>query len=166
MTWYMFSSILSLFRNVPESEYSECELTCGQRLFWIRKRTMLKMDFWNQNIPLRFGSSRCSIRTSYTSFVDWVPVSNCSCPHLYLYVVVLELETGSIRSVSFSAFDLCINTKLFTEAIVFLLYYQIKNNCTIHTVWCEIDKKIMSFSENQMPKFAKSGLVFFLSLGS
>ena len=24
--------------------------------------------------------------------VDWVPVSNCSCPHLYLYVVVLELE--------------------------------------------------------------------------
>ena len=66
--------------------------------------------------------------------LDWVPVSNCSCPHLYLYVVVLELETGSIRSVSFSAFDLCINTKLFTEAIVFLLYYQIKNICTIHTV--------------------------------
>ena len=24
--------------------------------------------------------------------VDWVPVSNCSCPHLYLYVVVLELD--------------------------------------------------------------------------
>ena len=24
--------------------------------------------------------------------VDWVPVSNCSCPHMYLYVVVLELE--------------------------------------------------------------------------
>ena len=51
-----------------------------------------------------------------------------------MYVVVLELETGSIRSVSFSAFDLCINTKLFIEAIVFLLYYQIKNNFTIHTV--------------------------------
>ena len=24
--------------------------------------------------------------------VDWVPVSNCSCPHLYLYVFVLELD--------------------------------------------------------------------------
>ena len=48
LTWYMFSSILSLFRNVPESQYSECELTCGQRLFWILKRTTLKMHFWNQ----------------------------------------------------------------------------------------------------------------------
>ena len=32
---------------------------------------------------------------AYWSFVDWVPVSNCSCPQLYLYVVIeLEFKTN------------------------------------------------------------------------
>ena len=34
------------------SQYSERELSCGQTLCWIQKKTTLKTDFWNQNIPL------------------------------------------------------------------------------------------------------------------
>ena len=33
-------------------------------------------------------------------YIDWVPVSNCSCPHLYLYVVVLELDFKQTNDVS------------------------------------------------------------------
>ena len=79
MTWYMFSFILSLFSNEPESQYSECELSCGQRLFWIQKRATLKMDFWNQNIPLNYGYFESSYNTkNYQLKVkDWLkPIIN------------------------------------------------------------------------------------------
>ena len=29
--------------------------------------------------------------------VDWVPVSNCSCPHLYLYVAVLGIRNFNFK---------------------------------------------------------------------
>ena len=55
MTWFMFSWISSLFAKEPESQYLECELSCGQRFCFVdsKKKTNLKTDFWNQNIPLR-----------------------------------------------------------------------------------------------------------------
>ena len=46
---------ISLFRNEPVSQYSERELSCGQALCWIQKKTTLHMDFWNQNIPLKLS---------------------------------------------------------------------------------------------------------------
>ena len=43
---------LSLFRNELVSQYLEREISCGQSLCWIKKKTTLHTDFWNQNIPL------------------------------------------------------------------------------------------------------------------
>ena len=54
MTWYMFSCSLSLFRNEPESQYSECKLTCGQRLFLILKKDILENAFLKPEYPFKF----------------------------------------------------------------------------------------------------------------
>ena len=66
MTWYMFSSILSLFRNEPESQYSECELSCGGRLFWILKRTTLKNAFLKPEYPFKLERIKSKQQTSIT----------------------------------------------------------------------------------------------------
>ena len=65
VTWFMFSCILSIFRNEQENQNLECELLCGQILCWMRKDN-LKMDFQNQdNIPLKRLSSLFVIRVFY-----------------------------------------------------------------------------------------------------
>ena len=53
MTWYMFSCILSLFRNEPESQYSERELSCGQRIFGIQKMTTFENEFLKPEYPFK-----------------------------------------------------------------------------------------------------------------
>ena len=65
MTWFMFSWILSLFTKEPESQYSECELSFGQRLCWIQKKTKLKTDFSLSN------SSSCrTLKIFFSKFLQ------------------------------------------------------------------------------------------------
>ena len=68
-------------------------------MLWWRKTQVAKknhlifMDNQGGNFLLaNFSASRV--------YQNWVPVSNCSCPHLYLYVVVLELDLKQTNDVS------------------------------------------------------------------
>ena len=53
MTWFMFSWILSLFTKEPERQYLECELSCGQRLWWIQKKNNLENEFLKPEYPFK-----------------------------------------------------------------------------------------------------------------
>ena len=54
MTWYMFSCILSLFRNELESQYSICELSCGQRFILNPKNDSLENAFLKPEYPFKW----------------------------------------------------------------------------------------------------------------
>ena len=65
---------LSLFRNEPVSRYSERELSCGQTLCCIQKKTILHTDFWNQNIPFKAALTPIS---SFGTFSIWDNTPKC-----------------------------------------------------------------------------------------